>query len=78
MYLIYSIIGNSKHNKTLEFILTQSNCVIDAKAAENFLYISGMKETISLDDHLERFWSGIEMIIYVIFLMQSDFLKTLL
>lgn len=33
----------------------QGNCVIDAKAAENFLYISGMKETISFDNHLEGF-----------------------
>lgn len=41
--------------KTLEQILTQSNCVVDAETAENFLYISGVKETISFDYNLEGF-----------------------
>lgn len=42
-------------------VLTQSNCVIDAKAAKNFLYVSGMKETVPLDDHLEGFWRWIQL-----------------
>lgn len=35
--------------------LTQSNGVIDAEAAENFLDVPSVKETISSDHHLERF-----------------------
>ncbi len=53
--------------KTSEQVLTQSNCVVDPKAAENFLYVSGVKVTISSDYHLERFWSGIKLTIYIIF-----------
>lgn len=45
----------------MESVLTQSKRVIDAKAAENFLYISGMKESVSFDNHLERFWGGIKI-----------------
>lgn len=57
--------------KTLEHILTQSNGVIDAKAAKNFLYVSGMKETVSLDYHLEGFWSGIKLILCVMCIFQE-------
>lgn len=35
--------------------LTQSNGVIDAEAAENFLDVPSVKETVSSDHHLERF-----------------------
>lgn len=43
---------------TSELILTQSDGVIDSKAAENFLHVSGVKETVSFDYHLERFWGS--------------------
>lgn len=44
--------------------LTQSNGVIDAEAAEYFLYVSGVKETISFYYHFERFWNGIKGTIF--------------
>lgn len=46
--------------KTWEQILTQSDCVVDAEAAENFLYVSRVKETVSFDHNLERFWGRIK------------------
>lgn len=46
--------------------LTQSYSIIDAKATENFFHISGMKETISSDNHLEGFFkNGDKMLLHV-------------
>lgn len=67
-----------------DFELTECNCVIDAEAAEDFLNIPGVEETISLDYDLERFWSGIKWTIYIYFFphtidcaMKRIFLKKL-
>lgn len=48
--------------ETLGQVLTQSVGVVDAEAAENLLYISGVKETISFDYNLKGFWNEMKTI----------------